>query len=35
MERLPGGRLVPQAYPKFDLLPIARLWRPGGLKPRN
>lgn len=34
MERLPGGRLVPEAHPKFDLLPIAGLWRPGGLKRR-
>jgi aldehyde dehydrogenase (NAD+) len=30
VERLPDGRFVPQAYPKFDLLPIAGLWRPGG-----
>jgi aldehyde dehydrogenase (NAD+) len=34
MERLPDGRFVPQAYPKFDLLPIAGLWRPGGSKKR-
>ena len=34
MERLASGRLVPHAYPKFDLLPIAGLWRPGGLKQR-
>src|SRR5690349_22077858 len=32
MERLASGRLVPHAYPRFDLLPIAGLWRPGGLK---
>jgi aldehyde dehydrogenase (NAD+) len=34
MERLPDGRFVPQAYPKFDLLPIAGVWRPGGGKKR-
>jgi aldehyde dehydrogenase (NAD+) len=34
MERLPDGRFVPQAYPQFDLLPIAGLWRPGGGKKR-
>ena len=34
MERLPDGRFVPQAYPTFELLPIAGLWRPGGSKKR-
>ena len=34
MERLPDGHIVPSAYPKFDLLPIAGLWRPGGSKKR-
>jgi len=34
VERLPDGHIVPSAYPKFDLLPIAGLWRPGGSKKR-
>lgn len=34
MERLPDGRFVPQAYPTFDLMPIAGLWRPGSGKKR-